>query len=114
MKNWNLLVVPCLLLFIIGCSSNESITPEKWDRSEGYVIEKEDLKILVVRHIPETGNISVSQILELNEPDATWITVNNSEVYQTIVIGDHVELSIEESIKKSYPSQANATVRIKN
>ncbi|WP_145321755.1 DUF3221 domain-containing protein [Paenibacillus xylanexedens] len=114
MKKWSLLVVPFLLLFIIGCSGNESTNPEKWDRSNGYVIGKEDHKILVVKHTPETGNISISQIFEQNTLDAIWITLKNSEVYDTIVIGDNVDLSITGPIKKSYPSQATATVRIKN
>ncbi|MEW4430240.1 MULTISPECIES: DUF3221 domain-containing protein [Paenibacillus] len=114
MKKWSVLVVvPCLFLLIVGCSGNESTTPEKWDRSNGYVIAKEDHKMLIVRHIPETGNISVSQILEQNKPDATWITVKNLDVYDTIAIGDNVELSLEGSIKKSYPSQATATLKIK-
>lgn len=114
MKKWSLLVLPCLFLFIIGCTGNESTNPEKWDRTNGYVIGKEEQKILVVRQIPETGNISVSQILEQNKPDAIWVTVKNSEVYDAIVIGDKVELSIEGSIKNSYPAQATATVRIGN
>ncbi|HBU83812.1 MAG TPA: DUF3221 domain-containing protein [Paenibacillus sp.] len=113
MKKWSLLVVPCLFLFIVGCSGNESTNPEKWDRSNGYVIAKEDQKILIVRHIPETGNISVSELLEQNKPDAIWITLKNPEVYDTIAIGDNVELSIEGAIKKSYPAQANATVKVK-
>lgn len=114
MKKWSLLAVPCLLLFLIGCSGNEPTNTEKWDRSNGFVIRKEDQKILVVRHEPDTSYTSVSQILEQNKPDAIWITVKNSEMYDTIVIGDNVELSITGSIKKSYPSQADAAVRIKN
>ncbi|MGC6584252.1 DUF3221 domain-containing protein [Paenibacillus sp. Dod16] len=114
MKKWSLLVVPCLFLFIVGCSGNESTNPEKWDRSSGYVIAKEAQKILTVRNIPETGDFSVSELLEQNKPDAIWITVKNPEVYDTISIGDNVELGIEGAIKNSYPAQANATVKIKN
>jgi len=114
MKKWSLLVVPWLFLFIVGCSGNESTNPEKWDRSNGYVIAKEDQKILIVRHVPETDNISVSELLEQNNPDAIWIKLKNPEEYDTIVIGDHVELSIDGVIKKSYPAQANATVKVKN
>lgn len=113
MKKWSLLVVPCLLLFIVGCSGNESTNPEKWDRSNGYVIAKEDQKILIVRHISEPSNISVSELLEQNKPDAIWVTLKNPEVYDTIAIGDNVELSIEGVIKNSYPAQANATVKVK-
>lgn len=113
MKKWSLLVVPFLLLFIVGCSGNESTNLEKWDRSNGYVIGKEDQKILVVKHTPENSHILMSQILEQNKLDAIWISVQNSEVYNTIVIGDNVDLSITGPIKKSYPSQATATVRIK-
>ncbi|MFI2856221.1 DUF3221 domain-containing protein [Paenibacillus sp. JSM ZJ436] len=116
MKRWSLLVLPCLFLFIVSCSGNESINPEKWDRSSGYVIAKEDQKILVVRHKPEleTGNMSVSELLKQNQPDAIWITLKNPEVYDTIAIGDNVELGIEGVIKNSYPAQANATVKVKN
>lgn len=114
MRKWSWLVVASLFLIIVACSGNESTNPEKWDRSNGYVIAKEEQKILIVRHIPEKGNISVSELLEHNKPDAIWITVKNSEVYDTIMIGDTVELRIEGVIKKSYPAQADATVTVKN
>jgi len=118
MKRWRLFVVPCLFLFNVGCSGNESINPEKWDRSSGYVIAKEDQKILIVRHKPEpepeTGNMSVSELLKQNQPDAIWITLKNPEVYDTITIDDNVVLGIEGVIKNSYPAQANATVKVKN
>lgn len=113
MRKWSLFVIASLFLVIVACSGNASTTPEKWDHSNGYVIAKEEQKILTVRHIPETGNRSVTELLEYNKPDAIWITVKNPEVYDTIKIGDNVQLSIEGVIKKSYPAQADATVKVK-
>lgn len=88
---------------------------DPWNYNEGFVIAKEDQKILMVRY--DLGEKTVGQILKESQPNAIWIEVKDKSQYDSIVLGDKVSVKYEDIaiINTSYPAQtssANEIIRI--
>ncbi|MEK4979960.1 DUF3221 domain-containing protein [Bacillus sp. FSL K6-6540] len=87
--------IPCLIMFAIiicGCSNNSKEKDEPVNKYVGYVVQKEDGRILVTRYDEKS---------DLN--DAIWIRTKRK-----IELGQQVSIEIDGGIETSYPAQASA------
>ncbi len=85
----------CLVMFAIiicGCSNNSKEKDEPVNKYVGYVVQKEDGRILVTRYDEKS---------DLN--DAIWIRTKRK-----IELGQQVSIEIDGGIDTSYPAQASA------
>jgi hypothetical protein len=85
--------ISCLVMFAIiicGCSNNSKEIGEPVNKYVGYVVQKEDGRILVT-HYDEDLN------------DAIWIRTKRK-----IELGHQVSIEIDGGINTSYPAQASA------
>lgn len=87
--------IHCLVMFAIiicGCSNNSKEKDEPVNRYVGYVVQKEEGRILVTRYDEKS---------DLN--DAIWIRTKRK-----IELGQQVSIEIDGGIETSYPAQASA------
>lgn len=87
--------IPCLVMFAIiicGCSNNSKEKDEPVNKYVGYVVQKEEGRILVTRYDEKS---------DMN--DAIWIRTKRK-----IELGQQVSIEIEGGIETSYPAQASA------
>lgn len=100
-----------VLVLATGCSSNNSgESGEIWDYREGFVVTKEDGRILVVRDKVANLEAPLSEILEEAQPNAIWLSVDKTD-YDAISVGDQVSIKIPNgAVDQSYPAQATADV----
>ncbi|MWV46063.1 DUF3221 domain-containing protein [Paenibacillus sp. HJL G12] len=109
-KHW---IFAVILLLITGCSAAKVAEPEgRWDHKHGYVVAKENGRVLVVRKqaAPETP---LNDILAEAQPDAIWLSVGKGD-YDAVSVGDEVGIRIANgAIDESYPAQAGADIDIK-
>lgn len=87
--------IPCLVMLAIiicGCSNNSKEKDEPVNKYVGYVVQKEDGRILVTRYDEKS---------DLN--DAIWIRTKRK-----IELGQQVSIEIDGGIETSYPAQASA------
>ncbi|MGF7036101.1 hypothetical protein J2T17_007152 [Paenibacillus mucilaginosus] len=105
-----LLVVPVLTM---GCSTKNNVkSDELWDYKDGFVVAKEDGRVLVVRNKVDNPNEPLNEILENALPDAIWVQVDKSD-FASVMIGDEVSISFPDGvglINQSYPLQTKANV----
>lgn len=91
-------------------TNNEGIPDERWDHKEGYVVSKENGRVLVVRDQVANIEAPLSEILEDAKPNAIWLSVDKAE-YDSVVVGDKLSVTIANgAIDMSYPAQATADV----
>ncbi|MGN7359754.1 DUF3221 domain-containing protein [Paenibacillus sp. SAF-054] len=109
MRKYGILAV-MLLLLVMGCSAAKDAAPEgRWDHKNGYVVAKENGRVLVVRKqaAPDTP---LNEILEKAQPDAIWLSVGKDD-YVSVSVGDEVGIRIANgAIDESYPEQAGADI----
>lgn len=99
-----------ILFLVAGCSSNNDIgSNEHWDREEGYIVAKENGRILIVPNKVENFKITLDEILKASKPYAIWLAVDKSE-YDAVEVYDHVRIEINGGIDQSYPEQASGDV----
>ncbi|WP_194543720.1 DUF3221 domain-containing protein [Paenibacillus sp. JZ16] len=79
-------------IIICGCSNNSKEKDEPVNKYVGYVVQKEDGRILVTRYDEKS---------DLN--DAIWIRTKRK-----IELGQQVSIEIDGGIDTSYPAQASA------
>ncbi|WP_435921121.1 DUF3221 domain-containing protein [Paenibacillus sp. DYY-L-2] len=112
----NLLFI--LFLFVIagvmstGCSSSlESSKDGPWDYREGYVVAKENGRVLVVRDQVSDFSAPLNDILESAAPNAMWISVSKADLNE-VAVGDHVDIHFPNgvAIDQSYPAQTSAEI----
>lgn len=87
--------IHCLVMFAIiicGCSNNSKEKDEPVNKYVGYVVQKEEGRILVTRYDEKS---------DLN--DAIWIRTKRK-----IELGQQVSIEIDGGIETSYPAQASA------
>ncbi|MGG4143051.1 DUF3221 domain-containing protein [Paenibacillus algorifonticola] len=111
MKQIIIISLVLMTMVISGCTKS-------WDYRTGYIIDKKDQKVLVVRNITDQDvkNLndqelkvnSIQEILKKSSPDAMWLTVQNEEQYNPLNITDKVDIVINGSLGDSYPMQAEA------
>ena len=70
-----------LLMFVLvlatGCSSDiNSESDEHWNHKEGFVVAKEDGRVLVVRDRVDNIEAPLNEILEDAQPNAIWLSVD--------------------------------------
>ncbi|WP_054023955.1 DUF3221 domain-containing protein [Bacillus sp. FJAT-28004] len=111
MKNLFFLVI--MLTFFSGCSVNsvnEDDSKKNWDYKEGFVVSKEDSKILVVQNsnITELKQKSIEEILDIVQPNAIWVTAEKEADLDVIEVGDQVSIKIDGGVDQSYPAQTSA------
>jgi len=99
-----------LLTLAAGPPSPNQAADDRWDVKEGYVVAKENGRILVVRdHVPDF-HAPLNEILEDAIPNAIWLSVNQAD-FDAAEIGDKIGISIPNgAINQSYPAQAAADV----
>lgn len=86
---------------------------EHWNYKAGFVVAKENNKLLIVREKPTVNEVSINEILENAQPDAIWLTVDESD-YKIVSVGDKVKMKIPSgAIDQSYPAQAAGDIKIK-
>lgn len=104
------ILVMLILFLATGCSTNNDITSnEQWSYKEGFVVAKENDRILVVRRVTNIET-PLSDILEEAQPNAIWLSVDKSD-YDSVSVGDQVSINIANgAIDQSYPAQAAADV----
>lgn len=112
----NLLFIVFLLaiagVISTGCSSSsESSKDGPWDYSEGYVVAKENGRVLVVRDQVSDFNAPLNDILESAAPNAMWISVSKAD-FNKVAVGDHVDIHFPNgvAIDQSYPAQTSADI----
>ncbi|GMK49069.1 hypothetical protein PghCCS26_61990 [Paenibacillus glycanilyticus] len=98
------------VMVFVGCSSSSN-SDDSWDYNEGFVVSKEDGRILVVREKPSDFKDPLSDILQNAKPNAMWISVEQVD-YDAFAVGDHVSIKIPNGgiINRSYPAQTTADV----
>ncbi|MFC5446825.1 DUF3221 domain-containing protein [Paenibacillus aestuarii] len=97
------------MLSLCGCTQQKK---ESWNYGEGYVVAKENDKVLVVRNKVANINAPLSEILA-NESDAIWLTVTKDNS-KAVNIGDKVTMAITDGIiEQSYPGQAAGTLEVR-
>ncbi|MCM3628479.1 YobA family protein [Paenibacillus glycanilyticus] len=99
-----------ILVFVDGDTNKPvgySKTVNPWNYEEGYVVAKEDSRVLIVRDKVDF-ELSLSKILKSAQPDAIWFTVEKAN-YDAVAIGDHVKATVAGGmINLSYPAQGKA------
>ncbi|MDQ8739012.1 DUF3221 domain-containing protein [Paenibacillus sp. LHD-38] len=102
-----------VLVLATGCSSNNNNSDRYgkiWDFRKGFVVTKEDGRILVVRDKVANLEVPLSEILEEAQPNAIWLSVDKTD-YDAILVGDQVSIKIPNgTVDLSYPAQATADV----
>lgn len=100
-----------LLAWVAGPPLPDRAADERWDVKEGYVVAKEDGRVLAVRDKVPDRHTPLNRILEEAMPNAIWLTVSPAD-YHAVEIGDHIGISIPNgAINQSYPAQAAADVK---
>lgn len=100
-----------VLILATGCSSNNnSESNEHWNYKEGFVVAKDDGRVLVVRDRVENIEAPINEILEGAQPNAIWLSVDKKG-FDAVSVGDEVRINIPNgAIDQSYPAQASADV----
>ncbi|MHA7966796.1 DUF3221 domain-containing protein [Paenibacillus sp. CAU 1782] len=108
MKKIIVLLVFALVL-ATGCSSvNKDEVDGPWNYKKGFVVSKEDGRVLVVRDKVDEIDAPLNEILEEAQPDAIWLSVNNKD-FNAVSVGDKVNITIPNGmVDQSYPAQASA------
>ncbi|GIP26317.1 hypothetical protein J23TS9_14470 [Paenibacillus sp. J23TS9] len=100
-----------VLVLATGCSSdNTSESDGRWNHKEGFVVAKENGRVLVVRDRVDNIEAPLNEILEDASPNAIWLSVDKKG-FDVVSVGDQVSINIHNgAIDQSYPAQASADV----
>ncbi|PKR76834.1 hypothetical protein CEY16_13550 [Halalkalibacillus sediminis] len=101
-----------ILTLFGACSeiTDEELDPEEADVEEGYIVDKDESRILVVGDITreEATKMDEQKLMSRSEssiqPPAVWFGVNNPGDYE---LGQLVRVEFE-GMDASYPGQAGA------
>ncbi|MED5018665.1 DUF3221 domain-containing protein [Paenibacillus chibensis] len=106
-----IIFVIVILALAAGCSSSNKpvASNERWDYKEGFVVAKENGRVLVVRD-RVTNETPLSKILEEAQPNAIWLSVGQAQ-YDHVSAGDQISIDIPNgAVDESYPAQASADI----
>lgn len=114
MKKFTLIVL-VLIIGVIGTVScgtvekNVSVNQEDQDIMKGYIIEKKEQRILVVQNVTgeDVKTKSVHELLQKAKPDAIWFKVIDTDLYESLQIGEIVTVKYD-GIILSFPGQGLA------
>jgi len=114
------LIFSVLIALTLGCGKSSNPTSSKnainhdldqWDHKTGFIIKKENKKVLVVKYISKEDlqSKTTDEILLISKPNAIWLTVSNEDSYASLKKGDKVNFIIQGSTSDMYPGEASAT-----
>lgn len=105
-----MMILLAMAVVLAGCSQAGKSDAEGWNYKEGYVVAKENGKILVIRDRVEQTGANLGDLLINVQPNAIWLSVDKEE-YDTVRIGDKVSVTIPDGqVNPSYPAKADAIV----
>lgn len=72
-----IIMLSIALVMVTGCSMNNKVgSVESWDYTEGYVISKENGRVLIVRErVNNIEKTPLNKILKEAQPNAIWLSV---------------------------------------
>ncbi|SFS62055.1 Protein of unknown function [Paenibacillus sp. 453mf] len=96
-------------LILSGCSLSEE--NNNYTIITGYIIDKEEGRLLVVEGLDESEfdihEQTVEEILKIADPNATWVSIGDNRE-NDYSVGEQVKVTIDGGVNTSYPAQASA------